>query len=529
MLAFAPAAWAKPKVALTAIDGDASGDVHDAVAEALEGGKEVSLISNREVTRAVDKVGDVADLTEKDLKKLSNELEADAIVVGKLEKSGGAKSLKFKIFAHKKMAKGFTVSFKDAKSAKFQAVLHDKLLDKMGIAAGSGGDDAEADAPVAEAKPAKKGKKGKKGKAAAADADADSEAEAKPAKKLAKGDKVAAAEAPAEDEAEAKPAKKKAAAAGAEDDAEAKAKPAKADDAGDEDAPKKKKKVAAADEADGGDAEASVSARAELATGARSTATPAVRLDLGPSVLKHSYKFKANAGGPVGSSLAPTPGVRIDGELYPLGFGGARGGLSGLGLGFDADRTLSLKLTAKNGATTMQTTVKQMNYSIGLRYRLAFGGGTDTSPTLTFGVGYGKRLFSPDKAKLMDAGLKDTITRNTPTTEYTLLDPGATVRYPFTAKIAASLGVRGLIVTNGGPIQANTSYGQAKVYGVEGDLGLDILFTPRIGVRLSGDFDQFGFTFQGKGKLSQDAAGKQIVGGLTDRGIGGAATLAVLY
>src|ERR1043165_6811094 len=195
-------AIAKPKVALTQIEGDASGDVRDAVAEALEG-KELSLIGSREVNRAVDKVGDLADLTEKDFKKLATELEAEAIIAGKLEKVGTAKTLKFRLFVHKKMAKGFTVSFKDAKSEKFRTMLHDKMIDKIGLSGGAGDDE--------DAKPTKKkkgaddeedplaGKKGKKGKAVA---QADDE-EAKPAKK-GKGAKAAAA--PADDEE--KPAKK---------------------------------------------------------------------------------------------------------------------------------------------------------------------------------------------------------------------------------------------------------------------------------------------------------------------------------
>src|SRR5215468_4229288 len=90
-------ASAKPKVALTQIEGDASGDVRDAVAEALEG-KELSLIASREVNRAVDKLvdklGDLSDLTEKDFKKLASELDADAVVAGKLDKVGSAKTLK---------------------------------------------------------------------------------------------------------------------------------------------------------------------------------------------------------------------------------------------------------------------------------------------------------------------------------------------------------------------------------------------------------------------------------------------------
>src|SRR5256885_2235803 len=89
----ARAAWAKPKVALTQIEGDASGDVRDAVVEALEG-KELSLIASREVNRAVDKLGDLADLTERDFKKLASELDADAIVTGKLDKVGTAKTLR---------------------------------------------------------------------------------------------------------------------------------------------------------------------------------------------------------------------------------------------------------------------------------------------------------------------------------------------------------------------------------------------------------------------------------------------------
>src|SRR5262249_37145333 len=128
------AAIAKPKVALAPIEGDTSGAVHEAVAEALEG-SELSLISNKEVTRAVDKLGDIADLTEKDFKKLANELHADGMVLGKLDKVGTAKTLKFRLYVHKKMAKGFTVSFKDARSEKFRSLLHDKMVDKLGATA----------------------------------------------------------------------------------------------------------------------------------------------------------------------------------------------------------------------------------------------------------------------------------------------------------------------------------------------------------------------------------------------------------
>src|SRR3954470_19123569 len=148
------AASARPsRVALTQIEGDTTGDVHDAVAEALEG-KELSLIASREVNRAVDKLGDLSDLTEKDFKKLASELDADAIVAGKLDKCGTARTLKFRLFVHKKMAKGFTVSFKDAKSEKFRTMLHDKILDKIGVGPAGGAGDEEEDARPAKKKKA---------------------------------------------------------------------------------------------------------------------------------------------------------------------------------------------------------------------------------------------------------------------------------------------------------------------------------------------------------------------------------------
>src|ERR1044071_1208672 len=206
-------ASAKPKVALTQIEGDATGDVRDAVAEAIEG-KELALIGSREVNRAVDKLGDLADLTEKDFKKLANELEADAIVAGKLDKVGTAKTLRFRLFVHKKMAKGFTVSFKDPKSEKFRSMLHDKMLDKIGAAGGAEDEDAkpatkkkkaaeDEEDPLATKKDKKAkageeedGKPAKRGKLAKSDAGAEDE-DARPAKKTAK----------AEDE-DARPAKK---------------------------------------------------------------------------------------------------------------------------------------------------------------------------------------------------------------------------------------------------------------------------------------------------------------------------------
>jgi hypothetical protein len=525
------AAYAKPKVALTQIEGDASGDVREAVVEALEGGKEVSLISGREVNRAVDKIGDVADLTEKDFKKLSTQLSADAIVLGKLEKAGKAKTLKFRIYLHKKMAKGFTVSFKDASSPKFKAVLHDKLVDKLGAASGGGGDEAEDDKPAKKApdddaedplaRPGKKaGKNAKKAKLTDEDAEAkpakkahaeDEDAEAKPAKKAKLTD---------EDE-DARPAKKQ-----ADDEAEAEhgeGEAAKKSD--DEDAPRRgKKKVAAAE--DGEELEATASASAEPA-GPRSANHAALRVEVGASMVQRSYSFNSTlANTPKNVSLSPVPGARVAGEIYPLALSGSRGALAGLGIAGLYDRTIKLDVSTMGQSAP----VKQSHWEVGLRYRLAFGQ-TEKSPTLTLGVGYGKRLFSPQRGDLMGDAAAELLA-DTPTTEYTVIDPGLAFRLPITRSVAFVAGGRGMLITKAGPIQNANSYGRAKVYGVDADAGVDIVLGKRFAIHLAAEFAQIGFTFTGDGDLSKNLDGdasQQDVGGLADRSLGGSATLAILY
>jgi hypothetical protein len=530
------AAWARPKVALTQIEGDASGDVRDAVAEALEGGKELSLISGREVNRAVDKLGDLADLTEKDFKKLATELEADAIVLGKLDKVGGSKTLKFRLYVHKKMAKGFTVSFKDAKSEKFRSLLHDKMLDKIGVAASGDADDEKParkkkggdddDDALAAKKDKKADKKAKKAKV-------DDDDDVKPRKaKADDDDDVKPRKAKADDDDVVKPRKAKL----SDDDARTSdddARPAKRRDADDDAAPRRsKKKVAADSDGDGDEVEGRISATAEPLHVANRAA---VRLDVGVSVLQRSFKFNSRAfpQKPNGPSLPPVPGARLEAELYPLAFSDPRSAAAGLGLGVDYDKTLKLNLTATNMMGSQTVAVKQSNYSIGARYRLAFGK-TETSPTLTLGAGYGKRLFSPQTGNLAmtNASLLGNIARDTPTTEYTVIDPGLTFRLPVTRMVAFSLGGRGMIITNAGSIQNLTSYGRAKVFGFEGSAAIDIVLGNRFALRFAGEFAQVGFQFLNVGALSNNLDNDPTtpdVGGLADRSIGGSATLAVMY
>ena len=237
-----PAAAKPAKLAVTQIDGDDSGELREAVVEALDG-KDLTLTSIKAVNRAVDKIGDIGDFQDRELKRLVSDLDVDAVLLGKLE--AGTK-LRFRMFVHKKSAGRFAITFKDTRSNAFRNKLRSTVVAKLTKAMGADGGDGEeaAEEPAEEPKPKKgkgaaaaaaedepaptgKGKKGKKGKGAAAAAAEEPAEEPKP-KKGKKGAAVAAAEEPAE-EPKPKKGKKGAAAAAAEEPPAEEPKPKKVD------------------------------------------------------------------------------------------------------------------------------------------------------------------------------------------------------------------------------------------------------------------------------------------------------------
>ena len=470
----AGAAWAKPRVAVTQIEGDTTGEIRAAVAEAIEG-KELALVGSKEVNRAVDKLGELANLTEKDFRALAAELDADAIVAGKLDKSGATKTLKFRLYVHKKMAKGFTVSFKDARSDKFRSALHEKMLDRIGANPGSSEDDAK---PVTQP--------------AAVD---------EPAKPVAE---AAGPTSPATPATPAKPVDAKPDAAAVPHTAEA-------------------KQVATADPAPAGP-DAGVAKRAGWA---RPANLAAARADLGVSAVQRSFAFQTAdfANKPRDNSLALGVGLRIEGEVYPLMFTSQTGTLTNLGVGFGYDKTFGLSIATATAGSTAPVT--QSSFAIGLRYRWAFGD-TPRSATLVFGLDYGQREFSPQRGGLAAADAA-AIARDNPATTCVVIDPSARFRYPVTPRFAVSLGVTGLVVADAGDILNADSYGQATAYGVQGVAALDVLLGKRFVVRVAGEFSQVAFQFKGNGTLSNPDGNATEVTGMTDRSLGGSATFAVVY
>ncbi len=458
-----PSADAKPKtVALTPIENDANGDIGDQVAEALDG-EELSLLAPKVVTRAIDKLGYEGELDAKQAKKVATELEADAIVQATYSKDGKRKVLKFKLFVGNKKARGFTVTYNNAKSAAFKSKLRDKMVERIG-----------GDAPAE----------------------------------------------PAEDDADDKKKKKKVAAA-AEDDE---------DPSGDDDKKKKKKKIAKGgdDETDPDEEEEDDIEAAVARVSPHTANTVAVRVDVGVSVQNRQLIFTSRNNFPEAPKPyrnAPVPGARVEGELYPFAFINPKGIAGIIGFAGEYDKTLSLTLRTSAEAN-VPVKATQQHWSIGGRVRIPFGGKA-TSPTVTLGAGYGRRTFKTDRSDLMDPASLDV-----PDTSYKLVDPGITFRIPIIPQLALTFGGKALIIIDAGPIQKPDSYGRAKVFGGSGQAGLDIVLGNRFAIRLVGELTQVGFAFTGTGMLAnnrdRDATSKDV-GGASDRSVGGAATLAVLY
>ena len=484
LLAAGPAvASAKPKIALTAIEGDDSGAVSDAVTEALDGDS-LTVISQRVVNKAVDKLGLDNEMTEKQAKKLAGEVEADAIVIAKLDKDGGHKRLHFKLYVHGKKARGFKVIFNNAKSDRFKSKLRDKMVTKIaGETKGGGGDDDEE-------MPKGKGKGKGEGKGSADEDEEDPLTTKKDKKKLSKKDR--------EEEEE-----------------------------DDEDAPRKKKKRTAAAEDEEDDEEIGVSKNVSSSP-KHSANRVAARLDLGVSFKNRQLLYNSRADFPEGPKpfkVQPVPGARFEAELYPLAFANPKSIAAGLGFAAEYDKTILLTLRTTD-EPNVPVKANQQSYSFGVRLRFVLGS-TDTSPSITLGAGYGKRRFTTDRSGLMDATSLDI-----PETNYTTIDPGLAIRIPLIKQLALTFGGRALVITDAGPVQQPTSYGRAKVFGAWASGGIDIVLGNRFAIRLVGEFQQVGFAFTGTGDMARNRdmdPETKDVGGMSDRSIGGSATLAVLY
>jgi hypothetical protein len=527
-LALPGTALARPRVAIVPIDGDASGALQDLIVELLE--DEFSIISPRQVTRALDKLELDLEMSAKQLKKLAKELDAESIIRGDLTAKGQRKLLHLRLFHKGKKILGFKVEFVSAKSPKFRDALRAKLIDRLGGEPKKKGkrvepaDESEDDLPIAT----KTKTKDVKGKAKKPPADEPEEevpvAKGKDAKNKGKAKKPPADE-PENEPVAVKPKSKKAKGKAKVDDDEA------GDDEEDPNAGAGKRVSARGedDDDDEDDEDVAIAVRTSRggAPGARTANRAAVRIDFGPSMSARSLTFTSRQfeQAPKPYSNSPVPGGRVEGEIYPLAFGNPYSLLSGLGIGGEFDQTVGLNLQSTVQPGT-KFPVTQSHWSVGARFRIVIGK-QPTSPSVTLGGGYMTRVFKVDRSQLVNGNIIDL-----PDVGYAGYNVGVELRVPVMRSVALLAGGRGIFVTTTGQIQSAAQYGQARVTGGEGHAGVDIAIGSRMAVRLVGELTQLGFNFTGNGQMANNRDGDPTtidVGGAADRYVGGTLTFGVMY
>jgi hypothetical protein len=481
------------------------------------------------VSWVIDRLGLEDDFGDRGAARLTEELEVDAIVKGSFDRRG--RKMKFVIYAGGKKAKPFTVDVVDAGSDKFQRLVRMTVLAKLAIAMEATPDADDDDPPTLDGKGKKSGAKTAKNKTKK---EGDSEVPAGPVtspddsakKKLKAKDASSAGDVATADDGK-KTAKAKEEPA-ADDGAKKQTKPAGDAASGDDPAdpaPGGKrggKQVASSDARDGGSNDDVTTVRAEAGSQSRVTnpALAAARASLGVSVLARSLSFQSTAAtAPKGFSSGAVAGGRFEGEIYPLAVAESRGPLAALGVYGEIEQALALKMRSPTlGGSAMTTTDR--HYSVGLRYRFAFGT-TPTSPALTVGVGYGARTYSVDRSSLATPGALAM-----PDVDYRVFDPGVMFRMPVGSMFAVTLAGRGFLATTAGPIQNQDQYGTTKVLGGTASAGFEIMaMRNRIAIRVAGELTQLNLDFEGNGLLSTGGQAKSA----SDRYLGGNATVGVLY
>ena len=530
-LVLAPAeVIAKPRVALVTFEGDPAGKAQDVVSEII--GDDVMLVGPKQVNRTVDKLGlDPASLTDKDLRKLSKELAADAVVQARLSKAGDHKLLHFNLFLHGKKQRGFKIEFASLESKVFRQQLHDKMIEKLDaepegdttVGAKQPAHDDDDEDPLTGGKRAKQTKQAKQAKQAkqtkqVATGDDDPLATMKKKRGAKSGDE------PKPDPGEAGKGVDHEEARGDELKGEGESE-SEGEGDGDDEAPRhRKKKVAHAGD-DDADVAANVVVKSKGGDG-RAANRDAFRVDLGGSVQKRSLSFTSRnfPQAPTGYSPQPTGGARLGLELYPLAFS-SEGIAAGLGVAGSYDQTIGLSLRSAAQLGT-KFAVTERHYELGPRFRMVFGH-TPASPSVTLGVSYMNRTFTINRTALSAGNTIDI-----PDVVYRGFDPTLEVRVPLSERVAIIAGGELILLDSAGPIQNLDSYGQAKVTGGSGMLGFDLQLARHVAFDVRGEITQIGFAFTGNGALANNRDGdpsSKDVGGAADRYVGGAATIAVLY
>jgi hypothetical protein len=255
----------------------------------------------------------------------------------------------------------------------------------------------------------------------------------------------------------------------------------------------------------------------------------------GVSVIGRRLSFsvsEALENAPQGYRGSPVAGAYLTADLFPLAFSDKNTSITrNLGITGTIEQVLKIesRLIYTDDTSGMEVEAvlptTQARYGVGVVYRHNFGD-SPTSPTLKAFIRYNKMKFSIDKAGVP----ADKV--DIPNTDYTFIDPGLGLRYPFSLKTALLLEGRFLLITDTGEMQQPEQYGSASVTGAEGDASIEYKVNPQLFVRVGGRFMSIGFAFDGNGALTTGRDGDDTtidVGGARDTYYGGYGVAGYLF
>jgi hypothetical protein len=496
----------KPRIAVAPLTGDPGDQVAEAVVDALAG-KDFVVVGPKEVGHEMKKLGLSDELDARDTRKLTTRLDVVALVGGKVIKAGKKRSLHLEVHRRGKPGSGFTIEFKSTASDSFRRGVHEEVVKKLdGVAEDSADDDQpkklaarSADDDDRKRKPAD-----------------DDDTARRPRKSLADDDDTARRprKPPDDDDDTARRPRKP------PDDDDDTAKRTKKPPDDDDDTAKRPKRVASTDD----DEPAVRKRKGRKPAGEDAASQVFARVSAGGLVAQRRLTWDVRTG-LTQAQIPPrvittAAAARVDGELYPFGLANPKSTLAGLGIAAAYDKTFGLSIKIPN--QTVQAPIDQAHYAVGARYRFGVG----EASAIALGVDYVRRHYIADRSGLMAAIL------DAPDVDYTAIVPGIAARVPVSPAITMFGELDGMLLLETGAIQKTASYGPATVYGLDVVGGVDIALARQIGLRIALEYSQINFSFNGKGTMTSNRdndATTQDVMGATDRSIGVAATLGLMY
>jgi hypothetical protein len=239
-----------------------------------------------------------------------------------------------------------------------------------------------------------------------------------------------------------------------------------------------------------------------------SVANRAIDAVIGLSVMRRTLSFQTEAGladAPQGYRGAPVAGFYLDADLYPLALSKKNRSITkDIGVTVLADRVI--KISSNVGGVKLAS--KQYRYGVGVVFRYPIG-----PALLTARLRYSKMGFSI---------ARDGVMVDVPDVDYTVIDPGLGIVYPF-GKLAIGLDAAFMAIPSTGKMQDASQYGGATVTGFDAEAHVDYLITSKIFARAAFHFVTIGLKFKGNGAMTtdRDADADQDVFSARDTYLGG--------